>query len=1347
MESGRLFLVGVLLLSSACATLTPDEKLALERGAPLIERLLGGPLTDVPDMTRSRIWLGKADEALANGRHMDAAGLLGKAVETLPEGTPQCSVRGALLYVQGLCAGWGSGNQAEMGHDLLQEACIDADVPDAETPMQTYLRYLNDDRKEGEQLPDGFTPEGGFSPTLKQGRLQWITEMKNAADKLGGKRGSILAAFARWNELQEPGHTDVCDRTAGPGAKAARSQAWKALVEVGRPDLGLDWWSGALTTEDGWVDVKAATDLRLWLADEENRWLRLKAVELLLPTIRYAAEWADPALLVPMCNVLYADLAAAVAADRGEGFNWRNVQRLMGAFNASGACLHQAQLVELFDTVLQRSLQGEDGNAGVLEVVGGVVVNMAMEVVQGRTDTLYLVLDHLLRGIERVRQQLGDSPEDRALDSLLAVVVGTPALLQGSYQPLLEAIETMVQRFETLAERGAPGEASLLVQLAPGIRSGGLMALAAGQFFAEDEEAALATVKRLDAVVEKDLGAMLRYFEQPDHAAALLELVRAVEKLVEIAETEGPLAEVSPLLEKAGTRTAGESGWWAVGLDTLRFLAWDLLAIVAYEKDEDLGKKALEQAGTISARAVEGFLAELEVPETMAAIARLLPPLHTAIPAFLDDGMEGAEVAKAVARILEEPLHKVLKLGRGKGVKENSKAVVADMVYDLLEAAAKIGLVTIIEEGEKSLAHVADLMEKKSAGHPPDIKVFMQVLAGVARFYQDPEAAGRTFAKAGETAADHLPGLEFLPALAEAAVRRNETESVDDLMARANAVIAFGDKAKGCDKSHAVHNLLPYRMWLFEVSGDHTKAGEDYAQFMELVGRDLKGDATINCLLTSYSKNLIFTMTIANSVGGFLLPGKQEGTFQVGLGSQWGVEQATEGDELVCQVGASYGKRWDRVMDAQLAWAVYSMLNDDAKATHHALMAAVSSGTLLLNGSTITMGRRGAGQLVGSKEKFSYTDAAWTALLARLHGHTQMAENIEQIMTNIATTSGKDWVLSLPEDDSPPPFFQRFKKLEGFGPLVRARGLVSSKEAMRAFEKSLKTWNRKSGFARQWGIDLVMDDLSGRVEMREGTQLRRKTLKVPKKDPLGQAAIRWRNILVSAGLNQELPQNSALEEAVKALSGLGLYGEVGGSLGRFALFAQYGGNYGQALELLEMGLKHIPTLEAPLIRAELLNMQVELSMAMNLNEQAYKSLLELLPVLSGHFPGQTVLNQRYNLLRLMGAYGDTKALRTQVQAMLPLISAAYGSLNNLYFALLTVRLAFSAEDGPLDQEYLETLVAHGKMVPDADPHLNFLVMLVESTDATARQELAKKYIAWVFHGGPEVGVDYSSRQI
>jgi len=1329
------------LLISACATTGRGDKEMVARGMPLLERLLGAPLAEVPEMESTGLHACRADLALFQGRHNDAFVELTKAVEVLPESAPACRTRGALLYLQGLVAGMDKGSRSEEGWDRLREVCVDAEVGAAEADARTYFSYLAAKEEKPEDSVDDQTSEAArWAPQLSQTRRQWIAQMARDGGKLDGTRSEVLAAFAHWLRTLDEKPADVCDHGFRTRHLQALEAAYLKLEELGRPDLALSWWTMPLTDDEGMLNPQALAAFRSWAEDPANRWIRTDSVAQALATLRFQAEWVDPVLTIPLCDLLLADVRGAMDADRREGFNYRNVQRLMDAFHASGSCLYHDSLVALMDQALEASMAGESGKAGIIEAIGGVAVNLLIELVDGRSDMIGLVVPELVAGAARMRGGLGESDEDRAVEALLGVVVGAGTLMQGDFSAIFVALEKAVATFDELAQKPRAGDEPAILQVAPGIRSGILLVMAVIRFTTGTPHEGHLLLARLDQNLEQDLSSLLKYLEQPDHSQALMALVRGGQELVSAIEQKDgtTLDEVFPDLVTAAAPRPGETGWWAIGLNTLRFVVLDIFAVIAYDREvKALAEKALAEAEDLSSRVVEGFLTELDVPETMATLLRLLPPLHRAIPQLASD-REELELVLEVARALDEPLKGIVDRIRQSGDTRGARpAAVADLITDLLETAADVGLEKLIQEEEKALLRVVEVIEKKLPEYPPDIRVFMQLVVAATRFFDDPAQAHEVFVKARTDASRHLPTLNYVPQLAEASLLVSRKDDLEGALAAVDQALALGDVALDCGSAHPVHSVLPFRVWAREVRGDHEGARRDLELFSRLVDEGFAGDSPLSCVLQSHSENFSFTVTLASSTGGIMLPGKQDGTFQVGLGSTWGSDESRHGDELVCDAVTLQSPRLDRIMEAYLAWAAYSLMRHEDREAHRALMAAVAVGRQLYHGNVTTLGRRRAAMLDESRKKLSLPMVAWTSLLARLRGQTQVADILDQIGIAVGPLQEKGWFDCLPEDDAPPVLLKGFEQLDGFGPLVRQWISAANRPQVDEVKKKMAAWARKKKFVEPWGLELAADVLETRLEARVGKSARAAEIKPPRKNARGAALVGLRNMLAAAGSSNQTPAVDLFETTMRALAEQGLYGEMAGPASRLAMHAHYQGNIGLAMAMAETAAKYVTAGKAPFFHADLLSLQADLLRNANQVRKAFNLLLEVIPVLTGRVAVQTEVTQRWTVLQMVGAFGDYGVLKVQLASLLPMVARAYGATSSQYYTLVAVDIALRLQNQDLDSQVFQALAVHGGRVRDAADTPDFFKLLLQTKTHDERRQLGLDFLAFVLQGGPK----------
>ncbi len=1307
--------------------------------APLLSNIVVGPVLPDIKSPKTVIALNQADAALREGKHRQALGHLEAALAALPkEGGSPCGSRANLLYLRGTVAAYSHGDSAEAGWDKLRETCVDIQVEPADESARFFFATMADETEEDKS---GDAEEGaGGAATVSAGFEAEASRLADAAKKIGGDRGKYFELMSRWNAINAEKSSNVCDDGFERRRRERLAAVYRSFQRMGRPDLDFSYWPTKLVDTEGNLDADAFTQFRAWAIAPENLWSRTSTLATALAQVWLAAEWPDPLITIPLCNMLHEDLAAALEVEGTEGFNGRNVSRLMSAFQVLGACLNHQSLVTMMDTALTASVKGENGQAGVLEVVLGISVDLVLAVVQGRTDLLGPVLTELLNGIQKVRAQLGETPEDRTLDAVLSMLTGVSTLLQGNLGYLLSTVEQSVEVFDKVAAGPIGPDSPDLVRLAPGLRTASLATLAVIYTLTENSAAANATLERLDKTVEADLSSLFTYLELPDHSGALVRLSRAVGPLVDALD-EGGIPEVERAMaefEVACKPDEGEEGWWVVGLDLIRAVGWDLLAMAAHEAKADTQfHAALNNAEVTLARSLNELCDITELPQVVRTLLALLPVAHRAIPDLVKGEQDDWEVAKSALRVLDQPVKDLLNQASEKlGKDAAATSVVANLVNDIFATAADVGLVAVVEDSEKSLARMADIVDEKLNRYPPDIRAFLGIGAAALRFVATPERAGEAFEAARRAAAEGLPELEYVPSLVEAALLFRDGKDRQGALKIVGDVLGYGDEALGCGKSHAVHSLLPFKMWALEREGQHAEAAEVYAQFTKLVEQGFSGDAPINCILRSQGEHVIFTADVGYTVAAFVLPGKQEGKFQIGLGAQSATIQQ-QGDQLTCQVSEIMGPRLDRVMEAHLAWAIYSLLRSDDKGAHRALRGAVAAGRKLVHGSAATLGRRGSAGIGQGREMLDLKLLVWASFAARLRGHSQSANLLDQLALGLLPYRDTSWDEVLEEAKELPALLREFSELEEAGELLGPWYNVANRETVDQVKKKLKKWAKGKQFVTKWGLLLAEDRMEELLHARAGKSERKENLKPPKRDKVGAAAIALRNLTAEADRTQALPNAEKFGNVAAALAAEEMYLEVAATATAIALASKQMGKPEIGLEVVRVAKEMVPAAVAPLLHSDLVGYENDFLSMKGDEDGVLIGLQEQLEVAAGYLPAETELSYRLFLFRLLGARNRGVELRRQVAALVPMIGRAYGTTHALFYTLLSVDLALKLESGDVRTEVLETLIAHAHMVQGSADTKEFFQMLLSANNRNQRSRLAEQYLAWLFMGGPK----------
>jgi len=1324
-------------LAGGCATGRTDEAELLVRGTPLLDRLGSAKLSESGVRGKALVAAARADKALSEARPVDAVAALGEALAALPEDAPACGVRGHLLYLKGLAASFGGAGAFEMGFKELGEVCLDrpAGGP-GEIDARLFLQAL---ARTDELGGANQTSESGADKSLRSA-LAGVAdkrrdrELQRIANQLGGERGRLIAALALF--LRESGavNTDVCDAAFPAAHREKLAAAWGELERLGRPDLGLSYWAMAVVGDDGRLrsaDVERLTD---WLGKPENRWLSGEAASRFLSAVRYSADWADPLLTLPVCRVYFDSVTRAVAEDLGEGAAARNVSRMMAALQAAGSCLNSEELARLTDAVLSGAVK--EGKAGILPVLGGVAVNLALTFVDGRTDLIPVVLGQLSSGLERLKGQLTGSDEDR--------VVAEIARLAGALEPFLRswdlgALGAEIERSAAALDAVAAGPVSEtspdLVRLAQPIRAA-LVALLAGEQLLEGRTAdALATLNRLERTLPKDLSALLTWFGQPDHSPAILAIFSGVRKTVQAADRDDAAAYAEALgtLETASIPGTHEAGWWAIGLDAARFLSFDLLAIVSHGKAApEVVTRALARAEELSGRVADELSLEVEPPPAIEAIVRLLPAVHRAIPELL--GPDDPNVASRVASLLEQPLREVL----GDTLEDGSERTgnVADLVIDLLRAAAGVGLVAVVEKPQEAVVGMAKLLEERLGRYPADIRAFLGLAVAAGKFLAAEDAAPSLFDAARPLLEKKMPHLAFVPDVIVLAARK-ATMALEEQLAVLDRILEAGQGSEGCGKGHVVHSLLPYKVKLLARLGRFSEAAASWQHFDTLVRAGFSGSGSLSCVLESNSGNVTFTANIGSTLEGLLLSGKQEGTFNLGLGGRWlDGRLPTSGDSLACHAVVPQAIRHDRIAEAHLAFAAYALLAGDDRLAHRAMMSAYGSCMALRNVSTVSLGRFLGGHLEEPRKKFDFRLLAWTSLLARFRGQTEIARALDACGIALGQEAGVAWRFAQADLEEPPEFLADFPALKGFGLLVWHQTLLTEDALVKDYEKEMRTWNKTARIFPDWGIRMGLDSLLLDIDSTRGDQGFRVVVPDARKLPLAHALASLTNLRLEdkAAVSDELSQK-LLHLAAPALEA-GLYMEVAAAATSLAGAARWAEKIPLGISLIEAVRERIPAQGAEMAQIEAIQMEAVLLQEAGELATLAKANAVLVENATHLMTAGDNLQRRFQLVSFLGLAGDGAAMQLYLSQMMPMLHRAAGSANLDYYSLLSAHAALAILGGDLAPATAATLASFGKSFGANADVIGFFELLAGSVDAADRKRLAGAYLVFQFQNGP-----------
>ena len=1163
-----------------------------------------------------------------------------------------------------------------------------------------------------------------------------LAALREAAAVTGGEHGRTRVAVADWVDRAAQRNPDPCDRTFGPRKRKDLASLGETLESLGRPDLAMFARLRALVVERR-VVPEAVDDLAAWIDLPEHRWLRREALGRALGGLSRRTDWVDPLHTVPLCAMYYADLAAEIDADRGDGLHERHATRLVAAWAAAAACLDRTPVRAITDRVISTAAGGAEPMV-VLEALGGLAGQIALTALDGRGGDLAAILGEVAHALRRLREGLGNDREARVLHASLGVFAGAAELFRGRADLALKEVATATDLLDHLVGDGAgvgagdpshsgEGEVSEIEALAPALRGGSLAALALLQWLTDQGGLAAGTLARLDATLEGDLSALFRALDAPDHSVAIARIARGVTKTIAKDWTGAVTA-----LDAAGVPGPEEAGWWAVGLDAGRMIAWDLLAVLAWTDAPDTGKTALARAEIVARRLVDDALEHFQVRGTGWELLSVVPLAHQVIPGFLLDETDWKVILKDLARAVEPALEAALAevAPRGEG-----PPGFTDLLVDILRDATEVGLDTLVDQGEGALPRLADLLEARVDLYQGELRFILGMLAGATRFFHQPQVASEGLQRVFEGAPEAFADTAWMPLLLDAALQLRVAEDPAAALAQLDAVLASGDRAASCNVDAPVHALLPARMWLREVVGEGALAQEDYERYRRTTARGFHGHATLACRLLSQRGSLSVNAQIGQSLGALFAPAGAEGSFNVGAG--WTSAEKDE-DDVVCWAAVSPGPRDDAILHAHLAAAFYAMRRGDDVAAHRALADAITAGRRLRNGGSVILGEAPAAAVSAARDAVSLELLAWVSFTARIRGHISAADHLMDQAGWLLSFRKTTWDEALPAGQEAPIFLARLPDLPPLGPHVRAWHLAKDHAARVAVMEALAEDRalKKVALLPRWGIRLVRELQEVSVANAAGQPM--PALSAPPKGAHAGAVVgAWTWIVGLWGAPMSFSLQDFVDQAER-LAAAGLHRETVGIAATVVALTRGTQLDGMGKAVLAAAADQIPRDTYPVTRAAVLN---ELAPTLLRSGDLMMALVahrDLVPALTGRISTRIELENRLSLVNLLGAAEAVPELAEEVAILLPMVARRYGRTEEVFHSLLSVDVALKVfqDRGVPPDAAIAALVDAADDVKGASPAKQFFRILLGTTDPKVRGEIAGAYLNFMFLNGP-----------
>ncbi len=1154
-----------------------------------------------------------------------------------------------------------------------------------------------------------------------------LAALRERAAGADSEHGVILLAVADWLELAAHRSPDPCDRAFAARQRQELRRLRALFEEHRRPDLAMFDRIRELVV-DGALIPEALADLAAWAEKPDHRWIRREALGRALVALKSRLDQVDLLLTVPLCEFYFTDLFAEVEVDRSEGAHERNASRLFEAWIAAGACLDRAPVSVLTDRVVSAVADGEGGPMGVLEAMSGLAGQLALSALDGQTGDLPVVLGEVTEALRRLRTGLGNEREERVLHASLGVFAGVAELFQGRAAEALQEIGAAADLLDHLASEPAADDAPELLRLAPALRGGALAALALLQWITDQGGLAAGTLQRLDATIQGDLSALFRYLDTRDHSAAITRIVRAVSKIFQ-QDWSAAIAA----LDAATPPGPGEDGWWAVGLDAGRMVAWDLLAILARTEAPDAAEAALARGEAVAQRLVDGALDYFRIRGTGWELLSVIPLAHRAVPAFTEDEPDWNAVLKDLARIVEPALEQALAKVPPPG---DAPRGFSDLVVDVLRDATEVGLDTLVDEGKAALPRLTKLLDARLDDYTGEMRFFLGMFSAAARFANSPETAASMFDMTATKAPDSLAAVAWMPRLFEAILHLQVADDPAAALASLDVVLAHGERAASCNVDDPVHALLPVRMWLREVTGDASGATADYIAFRSRAARGFPGYATLACTLVSQRGGLIINAQVSQSLAASLLPTGKEGAFNVGAG--WSsIDRAV--DDLGCHAILAEGQRDDALLHAHLGAAMYAFRRGDDREAHRALADALAVGRRLTHGDEVILGKAQSTILIAARKAVALDLMAWVAFTARIRGHVSAADHLaSQADWLLAQREETTWDVVLPEEATPPIFLERLPGLAPLGLHVRAWYLDADPAARGKLLKVVAKDKALRKLLPRWGIRMVRE--LQEISVAQAAGKKEPALSKPPKDPVGGPVVDMWRWSLAASTDPAAFDLQAFTARADALTAAGLHRETVGAAAYAVGIINAAGIAGMGDVVLGVVAERIPRDTFPVARAAILGELVPALMRAPDLRVALVAHQDLVPALSGRIATQAELEYRLNYVNLLGAAGMVPDLTDEVRALVPMIERAYGRDKEVSYSLLSVDVALRVLQGrhvPSDAAFA-ALVAAADHVQGVLHAKQFLRLLLAAQGAPARLEISSNYLKFMFQNGPPI---------
>ena len=1324
---------------AVAAAWTPGGQARVVPAAPLFERLLGFSVAGLVDDGEVAAWdaailVGQADLLARRGQLLEAQGLLAEALVLLPKSAAPCSTRGAILFVKDNLGSSMLNDDSEELRVDLDTTCLNAELQGQEALTRDYLAHLI-------QLNQYAISAGAPASSPVEWldaveREAYLTDLTALAAQLDGRRAAILLALGEVVRNAASRPASLCD-TDFDDRKAGALQTLSAQLV----SLGHDRWliydvAAALVNDEGWVKREEVARYMVWVDRPENAWFRRQALVSGLERAR-TSTWlsADRRAIAPLCDALVADLLRDVQVDTGEESIGRNAERLFEAYRFRPACGPNPQLDVLFDEVFASA---ERTGSGEPEwVLAHMMTQLGVGILQSQVD-LPKVLTSLVDGLERVRTRLTESPEDQAVSSVLLVTIRAAQFMLGGDQGVEIALNGAILRLEPLVLVEVGEDSPEIVKVAPGLQLGAYALLAAFQALNERTDDVMATLATLESVLPRNTQKLLENTGASAHVDAVVALVGAVPALVRALAnpTAETLAAARVAVERADVAGDEETGWWSIGLETARFLAWDVYAFGANGlEDQGAVSEALARAGQVADRALERNLDTFGAKGSLWELLSLLGSAQELGARALASDDDAFTIARALAPEIDTTLRTALARidpSRFEGAKHEG---LQGLLFTLSKTLAEVGLQPILDGDSAAAGRFADDLLAATASIEGPLKAYPLSIAGLIAYRFNPEKGAAAFAEA-ERALQHsyLDDIAYLPLVMQAAVSFSDEGGHADALAVIDRLGAYGEEGLSCGKAHPVDALLPATAWMLEVEGRHAEADATLNRYHALMESDAKfyGDSQIRCVITSQKGTSISNLDLSQTLANTLLPVSMEGSFQLGMG----FTTISKDDERIdCGVSNLGAPRPDFTLVAHLAHAAYAMRAGDRVVAGAQVIAAERDFRLIITGTFGALGAEGA-LLDVSRERFYGELGLWVTAQAWLQSDPWSARALEEMTRAAISLNPASEALTAE------PVVPSYLEGLGFEKLAPVVALLQAAPNLSADGLVARCDTVRAGLDREYwpGLDLLESNLVASYggDVPRGASL---AATVVPPDATWKTSIESWRLLLEAAQGKDIDANAA-RGLLQSMSASGLDGQAlyfARSLSESLLGFD---RADRALEVAQAALESTAQDRAPLQYADLVALMLPVWAAYGAQPLAAEGLALSVEVRAGRIPVQEEIQMRSTLLGILAQSGNPMAMKEPISELLGIflrIAPEDPATRRLLVGKVALEVVNDGvESAEILSDRLDGLLTDLTASGLPDPECKDFLRRLQSTlgDPELAQKACQGYLRWLFLGEP-----------